>query len=49
MNFTAAESVIVKDGQRLLAFQAEGSAVFTIDWDLKTQSLASRQYQRIDL
>ena len=49
LNFTAAESVIVKDGQRLLSFQAEGSTVFTIDWDLETQSLASQQYQRIDL
>ena len=49
LNFTAAESVIVKDGQRLLSFQAEGSTVFTIDWDLETQSLASQQYQSIDL
>jgi 5-aminopentanamidase len=49
LNFTDAESVIVKDGQRLLSFQAERSTVFTIDWDLERQNLATQQYQRIDL
>jgi 5-aminopentanamidase len=49
LNFTEAESVVVKDGQRLLSFQAEGSAVITIDWHLGTQTLATQQYQRIDL
>jgi hypothetical protein len=43
LNFTAAESVIVEDGQRLLSFQAKGSTVFTIVWDLETQRLASQQ------
>jgi predicted amidohydrolase len=49
LNFTAAESVIVKDGQRLLAFRAEGSTIFMIEWDLKAQNLATQAYQRIDL
>jgi hypothetical protein len=49
LNFTAAESVIVKDGQRLLSFQAERSTVFTIDWDLETQRLATRYYRRVEL
>jgi hypothetical protein len=48
LNFTDAESVIVKNG-RFLSFQAERSTVFTIDRDLGTQSLDTQQYQRIDL
>jgi 5-aminopentanamidase len=47
--FTDAESVIVKDGQRLLSFQAERSAVVTIDWHLETYNLVTQQYQRTDL
>jgi omega-amidase len=46
LNFTAAESVIVKDGQRLLTFGSERSAIFTIDWDLQTQTLAPQEHQR---
>ena len=49
LDFTRAESVIVKDGQRLLALRAERSAVFTIEWDLQTQTLATQAYQRTDL
>jgi hypothetical protein len=48
-DFTEAQSVIVKDGQRLLSFQAERSAVVLIDWHLETQNLATQQYQRINL
>ena len=49
LNFTAAESVAVKDGQRLLFFRSEHSAIFTIDWNIKTQNLATQEYQRTDL
>jgi hypothetical protein len=49
LSFTDAESVIVKDGQRLLSFQAERSAVVTIDWHLETYNLVTQQYQRTDL
>jgi predicted amidohydrolase len=49
LDFTGAESVIVKGGQRLLTFRSEQSAVFTIEWDLKTQTLATPAYQRSDL
>ena len=45
LNFTEAESVIVKGGQRLLSFRAERSAIFTIEWNLKTQTLAIPEYQ----
>jgi len=49
VNFTNAESVIVKDGQRLLSFQAERSAVVTIDWHLEMHNLVTQRYQRTDL
>jgi hypothetical protein len=49
LSFTDAESVIVKDGQRLLSFQAERSAVVTIDRHLETHNLVTQQYQRTDL
>jgi hypothetical protein len=49
LSFTDAESVIVKDGQRLLSFQAERSAVVTIDRHLETHYLVTQQYQRTDL
>jgi len=49
LSFTDAGSVIVKDGQRLLSFQAERSAVVTIDRHLETHYLVTQQYQRTDL
>jgi 5-aminopentanamidase len=49
LDFTRAESVIVKDGARLLTFPSERSAIFTIEWDLTTQTLATHVYQRTDL
>jgi 5-aminopentanamidase len=49
LDFTGAESVIVKDGERLLSFRSERSAIFTIEWDLKAQTLVSPAYQRTDL
>jgi 5-aminopentanamidase len=49
LDFTGAESVIVQDGMRPLTFRSERSAVFTIEWDLQTQTLATQAYQRTDL
>jgi 5-aminopentanamidase len=49
LSFTDAESMIVTDGQRLLSFQAERSAVVSIDWHLETYNLVTQQYQRKDL
>jgi predicted amidohydrolase len=49
LDFTGAESVIVKGGQRLLTFRSERSAIFTFDWDLRTQTLVTPAYQRTDL
>ncbi len=49
LNFTKAESVVAKDGRRLLSLQSDRAALFLIDWDLATQTLASTRFQRIDL
>jgi hypothetical protein len=49
LSFTDAESVIVKDGQRLLSLRSERSAIFLIDWDLQAQNLATPEPQRIYL
>lgn len=49
LNFTKAESVVAKEGRRLLSLQSDRAALFLIDWDLATQTLASPQFQRIDL
>jgi predicted amidohydrolase len=49
LNFTGAQTVVVKDGQRLLSLSSERSVIFAIDWDLQTQNLASREYQTVYL
>jgi 5-aminopentanamidase len=49
LDFTAAESVVVKDGKRLLTFSSDRSTVFTIDWNVRSQQLASQHFQRIVL
>jgi len=47
--FTAAESIVVKDGQRLCSFTSERSAIFLIGWDLETQTCVTEDHQRVDL
>ena len=49
MDFTKAESVVAKDGERRLSMSAAGSTIFLIDWDLIRGDLASPSYQRIEL
>lgn len=49
LDFTAAESVVVKNGQRLLSLSSRRSTLFVLDWNLQTQDLTTSQYQRIDL
>jgi predicted amidohydrolase len=49
LDFTGAESVIVKDGARLLSLGSERSAIFTLEWDLKMQTLVTQASQRTDL
>ncbi len=49
LNFTEAETVVAKDGRRLLSLRSDRSAIFIIDWDLQTQDLATTDYQRVSL
>jgi N-carbamoylputrescine amidase len=49
LDFTGAESVIVKGGQRLLTLRSERSAMFTFEWDLQAQTLVTPAYRRTDL
>lgn len=39
LDFTRAESVVVHDGQRVLSFASERSAVVLVDWDPAAQTL----------
>ncbi len=41
LDFSKAESVIAKDGQRLYSFQSDRSAIVVFDWDFQTQNLVS--------
>ena len=37
LDFTPGESVVVKDGERLLALRAPDSTIFTVDWNLERE------------
>ena len=47
LDFTKAETVVAQNGRRLLSLSSERSAIFVIEWDLKTGTLATQEYQRI--
>ena len=49
LDFRQAESVVVKDGLRLLSLSSTRSAVFAIEWDLEKQTLATMEYRTIYL
>ena len=49
LDFTRAESVVAKDGKRLLSFSSERSAIVIIDWNVQTQNLATSEYQTVYL
>jgi omega-amidase len=49
LDFTAAESVIVKDGQRIRSFRSGRSAIFLLEWDLQAQTVVRQEYQRVEL
>jgi predicted amidohydrolase len=48
-NFTEAESVVIKDGTRLLAFHAPHSTLILVDWDLQAQELVGQRFLRMNL
>jgi predicted amidohydrolase len=49
LDFRKADSVVAQNGRRLLSLSSERSAIFIVDWDLQAGTLASSQYQRIQL
>jgi len=49
LDFRQAESVVAKDGKRLLSLSSARSAVFVIEWDLGKQTLATEDYQTLYL
>lgn len=49
LDFTKAETVVVKDGRRLLSLSSKRSTVFAIEWDLERQTLATMEYRTIYL
>lgn len=49
LDFTRAESVVVKNGQRLLSLSSTRSTLFVLDWNPQTHNLATPKYRRIDL
>jgi hypothetical protein len=49
LDFRQAESVVAKDGKRLLSLSSARSAIFVIEWDVSTQTLAKQDYQTVYL
>lgn len=49
LDFRQAESVVAKDGKRLLSLASGRSAIFVIEWDVTTQTLARQDYQTLYL
>jgi predicted amidohydrolase len=47
LNFTEAQSVVVKNGQRLLSLSSEVSTIFVIDWNMQTENLVTPQFQQV--
>lgn len=49
LNFTKAESVVAKEGQRLISMQADRATLFLVDWDPGEATLVSSQFHQISL
>ena len=49
LDFTHAESVVVKNGRRLLTMSSARSSIFIIDWNMHRHRLKTPQYQSIVL
>lgn len=47
LSFAAAESVVVQNGARLLAFHAERSTIFTVDWDRTARTFSPQEHQPV--
>jgi hypothetical protein len=44
-SFLDAESVVIKDGERLMAFYAPDSTLLLVEWDLQAQTLVRQVSQ----
>ena len=49
LDFAEAQTVVVKDGQRLMSFSSPESSVVIIDWDLAAENLANPAYQQVEI
>lgn len=45
LSFLDAESVVIKNGERLMTFHAPDSTLLLVDWDLRTQTLGRQVSQ----
>jgi predicted amidohydrolase len=48
LNFTKAESVVVRDGQRLLSLSSAHSTIFMVEWNLDSKEATMPTYKQID-
>ena len=44
LEFRQAETIVAKDGRRLLSLSSARSTLFIIEWDVETQTLATQNY-----
>ncbi|RBW71097.1 carbon-nitrogen hydrolase family protein [Bacillus taeanensis] len=49
VSFWEAESSVIKNGKRLLAYQSKQSAVVTFDWDLDRNELLSKEFEVLEM
>ncbi|BCA53609.1 hypothetical protein W02_07490 [Nitrospira sp. KM1] len=49
LDFTQAQSIVAGEGRRMLSMESEEEAIFLIEWDLATNTLASRQADKINI
>lgn len=47
LDFTEAQTVVVKNGRRLISFSSPDSSIVIIDWDLVAANLATPTYQQV--
>jgi hypothetical protein len=49
LDFREAESVVARDGERLLTATSADSVVLTFDWDLDAMTSISQDFERVYL
>ena len=46
LDYSRAESVVAKDGERLMSAWSEDSVILSFNWDLENMTLLSEDFQR---